>query len=87
MKARKTPQRKCLGCSLVKDKKELVRVVRSPEGEVSIDTTGKKAGRGAYVCPNKECIEKAIKAKSLEKALEVHISEEIRQALLAGLAK
>jgi len=71
----------------VKDKKELVRIVRSPEGIVSIDISGKKAGRGAYVCPNKECVEKAIKSKSLEKALNVNINEAIHKALLEGLAK
>jgi len=87
MKVRKTPQRKCLGCNIVKDKKELVRIVRSPEGIVSIDISGKKAGRGAYVCPNKECVEKAIKSKSLEKALNVNINEAIHKALLEGLAK
>ena len=54
MKAKKTPQRKCLGCNTVKDKKDLIRVVRSPEGDIRVDKTGKKPGRGAYVCPCKE---------------------------------
>ena len=70
MKVKKVPQRKCLGCNEMKDKKALLRVVRSPEGEVSLDLTGKKNGRGAYVCPDKECITKAVKEKRLERALE-----------------
>lgn len=57
----------------MKPKRELVRVVKSPEGEISLDTTGKKNGRGAYICPKKECLDKAIKAKRLEKALETQI--------------
>ncbi|CCJ33532.1 COG2740: Predicted nucleic-acid-binding protein implicated in transcription termination [Caloramator australicus RC3] len=65
----------------MKPKKELIRVVRSPEGDISIDMTGKKAGRGAYICKDINCLEKAIKAKRFEKALEVKISEEIYQKL------
>lgn len=82
MKVKKSPQRKCLGCNEMKDKKALVRVVRSPEGEISLDLTGKKNGRGAYVCPCEECITKAVKTKSLERALEKPISEEIYKQLL-----
>ncbi|WDU84031.1 RNase P modulator RnpM [Caloramator sp. Dgby_cultured_2] len=73
--------RMCLGCQEMKPKKELIRVVRSPEGDISIDMTGKKAGRGAYICKDINCLEKAIKAKRFEKALEVKISEEIYQKL------
>ena len=86
MKVRKTPQRKCLGCNQVKDKKELVRVVRSPEGEVSVDRAGKKPGRGAYVCPCTECIEKAIANKSLERALEIKVTQEVKEELINGFA-
>ena len=70
MKLKKIPQRKCVGCGEMKSKKELIRVVRSPEGDISLDLNGKKAGRGAYVCPDKECITKAYKGHRLEKALE-----------------
>lgn len=84
MKTRKIPQRKCLGCNEMKDKKELIRVVRSPEGEISLDKTGKKAGRGAYVCPCKECILKALNEKRIERALEVKISPELKESLLEG---
>ncbi|WP_103895369.1 RNase P modulator RnpM [Caloramator fervidus] len=86
MKVKKIPMRMCLGCQEMKPKKELIRVVRSPEGEISIDMTGKKAGRGAYICKNKECLEKAIKAKRFEKALEVKISEEIYKKLREDLS-
>ncbi len=82
MKIKKIPQRKCVGCNEMKNKKCLVRVVRSPEGEINIDFTGKKNGRGVYLCPNRECIEKAKKEKRLEKALEKPISDEIYEKLL-----
>ena len=68
MPTRRIPMRKCTGCNEMKPKKELVRVVRSPEGEVSLDLTGKKPGRGAYVCHNPECLAKARKAKRFENA-------------------
>mgnify|MGYP003602116543 FL=1 len=69
----------------MKDKKELIRVVRSAEGEVSIDKVGKKPGRGAYVCPTSECITKAVKEKRLEKALDVSIGTEVYEKLIEGL--
>ena len=75
MKVKKIPQRKCVGCGEMKSKKELIRVVRSPEGDISLDLTGKKAGRGAYVCPDKECITKAYKGHRLEKALEKQVND------------
>lgn len=86
MKMKKIPQRKCVGCNEMKDKKELLRIVRSPEGEISLDMTGKKNGRGAYVCPNPECITKAVKEKRLERALEKPISQEVYAQLLEDLA-
>ncbi len=61
----------------MKPKRELVRVVKSPEGEISLDTTGKKNGRGAYICPSKECLKKAIKAKRLEKAFDTQIPADV----------
>ena len=69
----------------MKDKKELIRVVRSAEGEVSIDKIGKKPGRGSYVCPTSECITKTVKEKRLEKALDVAIGTEIYEKLLEEL--
>ena len=85
MKVKKIPQRRCVGCNNMKEKKELIRVVRSAEGEVSIDKTGKKSGRGAYVCLTNECITKAVKEKRLEKALDVAIGTEIYEKLLEEL--
>lgn len=81
MKTRKTPMRKCTGCQEVKDKRELIRVVRSKEGEVSMDRTGRKAGRGAYLCDNIQCLEKAIKTKALARSLEAEIAPEIYDML------
>ncbi|MBC5629269.1 YlxR family protein [Clostridium sp. NSJ-6] len=81
MKVKKIPLRMCTGCMEMKPKKELIRVVKSPEGEVSVDLTGKKSGRGAYVCKNAECLEKAFKAKRLSRNLDVVIDEEIYNRL------
>ncbi|SKA76480.1 hypothetical protein SAMN05428976_102295 [Clostridium sp. USBA 49] len=81
MKIKKVPQRMCTGCMEMKPKKELIRIVRNKEGEVSIDLTGKKPGRGAYICDNIECLTKAFKTKRLEKNLEVKVSEEIYNKL------
>ena len=74
---RRTPMRMCTGCGEMKPKTELVRVVRSPEGEVSVDLTGKKAGRGAYICRSAECLNAARKKKRFEKAFECQISAEV----------
>ncbi len=81
MKIKKIPQRTCLGCKAVKPKKELVRIVRTPEGEVLVDPTGKKAGRGAYTCPSTECLEKAFKGTLLAQALEFELTTEIKKNL------
>jgi len=81
MKVKKIPQRMCTGCMEMKSKKELLRVVRSKEGDISVDLTGKRPGRGAYLCKNKECFEKAFKTKRLERNLETKISEEIYNLL------
>ncbi|MFD3156563.1 RNase P modulator RnpM [Haloimpatiens sp. FM7330] len=81
MKTKKIPQRMCNGCMEMKPKKELIRVVKSKEGEVSIDLTGKKAGRGAYICKDSKCLEKAFKTKRLEKNLNVRIEEKIYDKL------
>ena len=73
--------RQCLGCREMKPKKELIRVVRSPEGQVSLDFRGKLPGRGAYVCPNPACLAKARKSKALERAFSAPLPEEVYQAL------
>lgn len=77
MKAKKIPLRMCKGCGEMFDKRTLVRVVRSPEGDVSLDLTGKKSGRGAYVCKNLDCLAKARKKKAFERELAVQISDDI----------
>ena len=79
---KKIPQRMCLGCREHKDKKELVRVVRSPEGEVSVDLTGRKNGRGAYICRSRDCLKKARKQKAISRALNCEITDEVFEQLL-----
>lgn len=79
---KKVPQRKCIGCNSVKSKNELIRLVRSPEGVVSLDFTGKKPGRGAYVCKNKDCIIKVSKERKIERALGVSVDKEVLERLL-----
>ena len=74
---KKIPMRQCLGCREMKPKGELIRVVRSPEGTVSLDFRGKAPGRGAYICPDKACLKKALRSKALDRSLEVTIPEEI----------
>ena len=74
---KKVPLRKCTGCGGMKPKRELIRVVRSPEGEIGLDFKGKAAGRGAYICPSVDCLKKAVKARALEKAFSVQIPQEI----------
>ena len=86
MKARKTPMRMCVGCREMKDKRELIRIVRSPEGTVSLDPVGKKPGRGAYVCPRVECLRRAIKQRQLERQLDITLSDEVKEGLADALA-
>ncbi len=81
MKVKKIPLRMCTGCMEMKPKKELIRVVKSNEGEVSVDLTGKKSGRGAYICRDIKCLEKAFKTKKLSRNLDVTISDEIYERL------
>lgn len=71
------PQRTCVGCMQKKDKKDLIRIVKNKENQIFIDKTGKKEGRGIYICEKQECLEKAIKTKKIEKTFETSISEEI----------
>ena len=78
---KKIPMRQCLGCREMKPKKELIRVVRSPEGEISLDFRGKANGRGAYLCPRPECLKKAVRAKALEHAFSSPIPPEVYERL------
>ncbi|MBQ6106031.1 MAG: YlxR family protein [Lachnospiraceae bacterium] len=80
-KTKKIPLRKCTGCGESKPKKELIRVIRTPEETVEIDRTGKKNGRGAYLCDNIECFLKAKKSHAIERSLEITFSEELYEAL------
>lgn len=81
MKVKKIPLRMCTGCMEMKPKKELIRVVKTPEGEVCVDLTGKKSGRGAYICKDTECLEKAFKVKRLSRNLDIPISDQIYERL------
>ena len=81
MQNKKVPLRKCTGCGEMKPKKELVRVVKTPEGEISLDPTGKMNGRGAYLCKDPQCLRKAQKSKRIEKALSCTVPEEIYNKL------
>ena len=85
MKPKKIPMRMCVGCREMKPKRELIRVVRAPDGGVSMDPSGKKPGRGAYVCRNADCLKRAIKQRQLERQLEVQLGEEVAQQLQAEL--
>ena len=85
-KPRKIPQRQCVGCRTMTDKRELVRIVKTPEGEIVLDTTGKKSGRGAYVCRTPECLRKARKSRALERAFETAIPAEVYDALEAQMS-
>ncbi len=84
-KAKKIPMRQCLGCNEHLPKRELIRVVRTPEGEVVADLTGKKNGRGAYLCPKAACLRKAQKSKRLEKALECSIPDAVYDSIERSL--
>ena len=87
MAERKVPLRKCIGCNEMKDKRELVRIVRNKEGEISVDLTGKKPGRGAYICKSIDCLNKAQKAKRLERAFSTAIEAEIYDTLRSDLSE
>lgn len=82
---KKVPLRRCLGCFESKPKNELIRIVKSQDGDISLDKTGKKQGRGAYICYNKECLEKVIKTKKLDKEFETAISTDIYENLRRDL--
>ena len=78
---KKQPQRTCMGCNQKKNKKELIRIVKNKNNEISVDRTGKKEGRGAYICDDEKCLEKVIKSKRLEKVFEMQITQEIYESL------
>ncbi|SDM86202.1 RNase P modulator RnpM [Acetanaerobacterium elongatum] len=87
MQTKRVPLRMCTGCGEMKPKRELVRVVKSAEGEVSLDLTGRKAGRGAYVCKNPDCLKKARKSKRIERAFASAIPDEVYDRLEEELRK
>ena len=78
---KKVPMRKCVGCQEMKSKKEMIRVIRTSEGEFLLDATGRKNGRGAYLCPNSDCLAKAVKNKGLERSFKQAIPNEVYEAL------
>lgn len=82
---KKLPLRQCVGCREMKPKRELIRVVKSPEGQVSLDFRGKLPGRGAYLCPNGACLARAKKSKALERAFELPLPSEVYEALEAQM--
>jgi predicted RNA-binding protein YlxR (DUF448 family) len=86
LKQRKTPMRMCVGCREMKPKKELLRVVRSPSGEITLDRVGKAPGRGAYVCPDPGCMKKAQKSRALDRALETGVPAQVYEELIGRLA-
>ena len=79
--SKKIPMRKCVGCQEMKSKKEMIRVIRTQEGEFSLDATGKKNGRGAYICPSGECLRKAVRNKGLERSFKQSIPAQVYEAL------
>ena len=87
MKPKKIPMRMCLGCNEMKPKMELIRVVKSPEGDISLDFKGKAAGRGAYICRSTECLEKARKARRFEKSFSCRIEESVYEVMMDELGK
>ena len=78
---RKIPMRKCIGCQEMKNKKEMMRILKTTEDEIILDTTGRKNGRGAYLCFSKECFEKAVKNKGLERSLKMNIPQSVYESL------
>ncbi len=82
---RKIPMRKCTGCEEMKNKRDMIRVLKTSEGEIVLDVTGKKNGRGAYLCFSKECYEKAVKNKGLERSLKTNIPQDVYETLAKEL--
>lgn len=84
---KKIPMRQCLGCREMKPKRELIRIVRSPEGAVTLDFKGKAPGRGAYICPDETCLKKAIKSRAIDRAFGVTIPQEVYDSLTERMAQ
>lgn len=82
MKDKKLPQRMCIACREMKDKRELIRIVKSPDGAISLDFTGKKNGRGAYICPLRPCIEKCVKARLINKQFKCEVDKSVYDNIL-----
>ena len=78
---KKIPTRKCVGCGEMRDKKDMIRVIKTPEGEICLDVTGRANGRGAYICNSAECLKKAVKNRGLEKSLKAQIPEDILEQM------
>ena len=81
MGTKRIPQRQCVGCNEMKNKKEMIRILKTPEGQFALDTTRRKNGRGAYLCPSVECFQKAVKGKGLERSFKMAIPKEVYEAL------
>ena len=81
MSIKKVPLRQCIGCGEMKHKREMIRVLKTAEGEITLDATGRKNGRGAYVCPSMDCLKKAIKSRGLERSFKVAIPKEVYETL------
>ena len=84
---RKIPMRKCIGCGEMKNKRDMMRILRTTEGAIVLDTTGKKNGRGAYLCANADCFQKAVKSKGLERALKTAVPEDVYDGLKKEIEK
>ena len=87
MRMKKVPLRQCIGCGEMKSKREMIRVIKTPEDEILLDATGRKNGRGAYLCPAMECLKKAVKSKGLERSFKMAIPPEVYQALEKEMEK
>jgi hypothetical protein len=85
--AKKTPLRKCIGCGESKEKKDLIRIIRTPEGYIELDVSGKKNGRGAYLCRSQDCLKKVIKSKGLDRSFKMSVSNEIYEQLSKELSE
>lgn len=81
MSTKKFPQRQCIGCGEMKNKKEMIRILKTPEGEFTLDSTGRKNGRGAYLCPSMDCLKKAVKSKGLDRSFKMAIPKEVYETL------
>ncbi len=84
---KKIPMRQCIGCGSMKEKRELIRVVRTPEGEIALDRSGRMNGRGAYICPTQECLEKAVRNKGLNRSFKMAVSSDVTERLRQEIAE